>query len=150
MIVEILASFIASFAFGIVFNIRGKNLFFSALCGALGWFIYKGLLRFNTSDTTALFFASIGLSIYSEIFARILKTPVTTFVIVALIPLVPGGGMYYTMFEAIKGNVMMSLEIGIKTIASAGALAIGVILVSTITKILIKYSFDRKLKEKNI
>ena len=133
MIIEVLSAFIASFAFGIVFNIKGKNLFFSALCGALGWFIYKFSLRIGSSDTTALFLASVGLSVYSEVFARILKTPVTTFVITALIPLVPGGGMYYTMVEAITGDVMKSLEIGINTLASAGVLALGIILVSTIT-----------------
>ena len=143
MIIEVLAAFISSFAFGIVFNIKGKNLFFAALCGALGWFVYKFSLKLEYTDTTSLFLASLALSIYSEIFARILKTPVTTFVIAALIPLVPGGGMYYTMVEAITGDVMKSLEIGIKTIASAGTLALGIILVSTITKTIIK---NKKVK----
>lgn len=138
MTIEVIAAFISSFAFGIVFNIKGKNLFFAALCGALGWFVYKFSLKLEMTDTTSLFLASLALSIYSEIFARILKTPVTTFVIAALIPLVPGGGMYYTMVEAITGDVMNSLEIGIKTIASAGTLALGIILVSTITKTIIK------------
>lgn len=146
MIIEVLSAFISTFAFGIVFNIKGKNLFFSALCGALGWFVYKFSIKMGSSDTTALFFASVGLSVYSEIFARILKTPVTTFVIAALIPLVPGGGMYYTMVEAITGNVMKSLETGIKTLASAGVLALGIILVSTITKTLIKYNSSKKLR----
>ncbi|WP_066894025.1 threonine/serine exporter family protein [Clostridium nigeriense] len=143
MIIEVIAAFISSFAFGIVFNIKGKNLFFAALCGALGWFVYKLSLKLGITDTTSLFLASLALSIYSEIFARILKTPVTTFVIAALIPLVPGGGMYYTMVEAITGDVMKSLEIGIKTIASAGSLALGIILVSTITKTVIK---NKKIK----
>ena len=139
MIIEVVSAFIASLAFGIIFNIKNRNLFFAALCGALGWFVYKIFLNNGFSDTLSLFLASISLSIYSEIFARVLKTPVTTFIIVALIPLVPGGGMYYTMVEAITGNIMTSLEIGIKTIASAGVLAIGVILVSTITKTIVKY-----------
>lgn len=143
MILEVIAAFISTFAFGIVFNIKDKNLFFAALCGALGWFVYKFSLMFGISDTTALFLASLALSTYSEVFARILKTPVTTFVIAALIPLVPGGGMYYTMVEAITGDIMKSLEIGIKTIASAGALALGIILVSTITKTIIK---NKKVK----
>lgn len=147
MIIEIVSAFIASFAFGIVFNIKGKNLFFSALCGALGWFIYKFSMKMGSSDTMALFLAAVGLSVYSEIFARILKTPVTTFLIAALIPLVPGGGMYYTMVEAITGDIMKSLEIGIKTLASAGALALGVILVSTITKTIIKYNLSKRLKD---
>lgn len=143
MILEVIAAFISTFAFGIVFNIKDKNLFFAALCGALGWFVYKFSLMFGISDTTALFLASLALSTYSEVFARILKTPVTTFVIAALIPLVPGGGMYYTMVEAITGDIMKSLEIGIKTIASAGSLALGIILVSTITKTIIK---NKKVK----
>ena len=125
---------VASFAFGILFNTRGKKLIFAAICGALGWFVYKFSLLLGYTDITSLFLASISLSIYSEIFARVLKTPVTTFVIAALIPLVPGGGMYYTMVEAISGNIMKSLETGIKTMASAGALALGIVLVSTITK----------------
>lgn len=149
MIIEVLSAFIASFAFGIVFNIKGKNLFFSALCGALGWFIYKFSLKMGSSDTTALFLAAVGLSVYSEIFARVLKTPVTTFVITALIPLVPGGGMYYTMVEAITGNIIKSLEIGIKTLASAGTLALGIILVSTLTKTLLKYNSNKKIKTEN-
>lgn len=139
MILEIISAFIASFAFGIIFNIKGKNLFFASCCGALGWFVYKISLKLGATDTSSMFLASIALSAYSEIFARILKTPVTTFVVAALIPLVPGGGMYYTMYEAITGNIITSLEIGIKTLASAGVLAIGIILVSTITKAIVKY-----------
>ena len=138
MILEVVSAFIAAFAFGIVFNIKGKKLFFAAICGALGWFVYKLSLMFGYTDITSLFLASIALSVYSEIFARILKTPVTTFVVAALIPLVPGGGMYYTMVEAISGNIMKSLETGIKTMASAGALALGIILVSTLTKTFIR------------
>ena len=138
MILEVVSAFIAAFAFGIVFNIKGKKLVFAAICGALGWFVYKLSLMLGYTDITSLFLASLALSIYSEIFARILKTPVTTFVVAALIPLVPGGGMYYTMVEAISGNIMKSLETGIKTMASAGALALGIILVSTLTKTFIR------------
>ena len=138
MILEVISAFIAAFAFGIVFNIKGKKLVFASICGALGWFVYKLSLMLGYTDITSLFLASLALSIYSEIFARILKTPVTTFVVAALIPLVPGGGMYYTMVEAISGNIMKSLETGIKTMASAGALALGIILVSTLTKTFIR------------
>lgn len=143
MILEVIAAFISTFAFGIVFNIKGKNLFYAALCGALGWFVYKFSLMIGVANTTSLFLASLALSTYSEVYARILKTPVTTFVIAALIPLVPGGGMYYTMVEAITGDVMKSLEIGINTMASAGSLALGIVLVSTVTKTIIK---NKKVK----
>ncbi|WP_294401826.1 threonine/serine exporter family protein [uncultured Clostridium sp.] len=134
MIIQIFVSFIASLGFGIIFNIKGKNLIFAALGGGLSWFCYLCFNRQNMSDVLAFFLSSVIFSIYSEICARVLKTPVTTIVICALIPLVPGAGMYYTMYETITGNVSGAIELGLTTIANAGSLALGVIFVSTITR----------------
>ena len=47
--------------------------------------------------------------------------------------------MYYTMLEAVNGNVSKSLDLGLNTLASAGTLALGIIFVSTITKLLTVY-----------
>lgn len=134
MIIQTFVSFIASLGFGIIFNIRGKNLIFAALGGGLSWFCYLFFRNFSMSDVLSFFLSSVIFSTYSEICARILKTPVTTIVICALIPLVPGAGMYYTMYEAITGNITGSIELGLTTIANAGSLALGVVFVSTITK----------------
>lgn len=145
MIIQTFVSFIASLGFGIIFNIKGKNLIFAALGGGLSWFCYLFFNKFNISDVLSFFLSSIIFSIYSEICARILKTPVTTLVICALIPLVPGAGMYYTMYETITGNVLGAIELGLTTIANAGSLALGVIFVSTITRQITNF---KKVKSK--
>lgn len=134
MIWQSLVTIIASFGFGVVFNIRGKKLIFAALGGGLSWFIYLLFLKLGLSELISLFISSITISIYSEIFARVLKTPVTTLIISSLIPLVPGSGMYYTMNAIILGDLYQALDTGLETLAYAGTLAIGIILVSTITK----------------
>jgi len=134
MILETFATIIASIGFGIIFNIKGKNLIFSSLGGGLSWLIYSLGLNFNFSTISSLFIASICFSIYSEIFARILKTPVTTLIICCLIPLVPGGLMYNAMYEAITGNLYGALEHVIDTLSRAGTLASGIIFISTITR----------------
>lgn len=143
--IQTIASFIASCGFGIIFNIKGKKLFFAAIGGGLSWFVYALGLHLNLSTISSLFISSICFSIYSEIFARILKTPVTTLVICCLIPLVPGAGMYYTMYEAITGNVTGSLELGLNTLASSGTLVLGIIFVSTITRLI-----NRRKSKKNL
>ncbi len=148
MILETIIAFIATFGFGIIFNIKGKKLFFAAFGGALSWFIYSFSLNLGLTEISSLFLSSVIFSTYSEIFARILKTPVTTLVVCALIPLVPGGGMYYTMFEAVTGDINKSLALGLNTIASAGVLALGIIFVSTITKLIM--SHKRKIEIKNL
>ena len=147
MISETLITFIATLGFGILFNIKGKKLFFAALGGAISWFTYLLGLHFYLTPLSALFISSIIFSLYSEIFARFLKTPVTTLVICSLIPLVPGGGMYYTMYEAITGNIMKSLETGISTLARSGTLALGVIFVSTLTRLFVSAKRKREIKE---
>ena len=149
MIKETLVSFVASFGFGIMFNIKGKKLVFAAIGGGLSWFVYSLFLKLNVSNVLSLFISSVVFSIYSEICARILKTPVTTIVICALIPLVPGAGMYYTMYETITGNIMGSLEVGMSTLASAGMLALGVIFVSTITRQITNFRRIKKMRLEN-
>ena len=141
---QTLMAFIASLGFGVIFNIRGKKLFFAALGGAICWFTYSISLALDFSINLSLFISSISFSIYSEIFARILKTPVTTLVVCSLIPLVPGGGMYYTMLEVVHGNIEKSLELGLNALAAAGTLALGIIFVGTITKLIVRSNLYKK------
>lgn len=144
MIKEILIATISTFGFGIIFNIRGKNLIFASLGGCLGWLVYKIFINNGGTVIEAMFISSIIFSIYSEICARIFKTPVTTFVICALIPLVPGSGMYYTMYATVQGDIDKALQLGINTIAQAGTLAIGIILVSTVTRLITSYKNEKR------
>ncbi|PRR81964.1 threonine/serine exporter family protein [Clostridium vincentii] len=134
MILETIATTVASIGFGVMFNIKGKNLFFAALGGGLGWLVYSLGLSFDFSAISSLFIASVFFSIYSEVFARILKTPVTTLLICCLIPLVPGAGMYNAMYQAITSNLSGAIELAVDTTARAGTLSSGIILVSTITR----------------
>lgn len=145
MILQSLFSLIASLSFGIIFNIKGKKLIFAGIGGGLSWFTYSLCLNFKFSVLSSLLVSSIIFSIYSEILARLLKTPVTTIIIPALIPLVPGYGMYYTMYQAITGDINQSVNTGLNTLSSAGTLAIGVILVSSVFRQLNK-KHEGKLK----
>ncbi|GAA0721934.1 threonine/serine exporter family protein [Clostridium malenominatum] len=141
-----LYSFIATFAFSIIFNIKGKNLFFSALCGGISWFIYLISLGSNMSNTLSIFNGTLIAAIYAEIAARILKTPVTTFIICGILPLVPGGGMYYTMLDFTRGNLSVALETGWNTLTIAGAIAIALVLVSSVTKLITYKKLKLKIK----
>lgn len=145
MIEQVIVAFFAAFGFGIIFNIKGLKLIFSSIGGSLSWFCYLYLNTNGMSIILSLFISSIIFSIYSEICARYLKTPVTTIVICALITLVPGAGMYETMYQTILGNVSGALEIGLNTLASAGVLALGIIFVSTITRQVVNL---KRVKEK--
>lgn len=139
---------LATLAFAVLFNIRGEKILFAALGGGLSWFMYLLILNLTTSELLAYCVSSLIVGIYSEIMARILKTPVTTFIICGIITLVPGGGMYYTMLESIQGNVQKSLNLGLKTLFIAGAISIGVLLASTLARA-ITYHSKKNIKFRN-
>ena len=101
-IIQILASFCGSLGFGFLFNIRGKKLLFAALGGLLSWLLFLVLGLSPASEAVRYFLVAAALTLYSEIMARVLKTPTTTFCIVSLIPMVPGSALYYSMAAAIN------------------------------------------------
>lgn len=134
----------ASFGFAILFNVKGDKLFSAAFIGGIGGVVYDLSVFMGGSQAVSLFAASICISILSELFARLLKCPVTTFLICAIIPLVPGGGMYYTMLEVVQNNIDGAIIKGVDTIIQACSIAIGCILISSMTHIW--YQFKRKGK----
>jgi uncharacterized membrane protein YjjB (DUF3815 family) len=111
--------------------------------------VYLFSLEYYGSDLLGLFIASFAAGLYSESLARILKTPVTTFSICSIIPLVPGGGMYYTMLESVQGNINQFLSTGLNTMSSAGAIAVGILLASSITKVILIMNKKKKTSRIN-
>ena len=103
------------------------------LGGAVGWFVYLLAAPFG-NDIFQNFAGTVVLSIYAELMARLRRKPATGYLLVALFPLVPGGGIYYTMEYCIAGNTDLFLETGLHTLGVAGVLALGVLLVSSVVR----------------
>lgn len=127
-------AFFACAGYCLVFNMHGKALVLACLGGSLGWLVY---LLFNPlgNDIAQFFFATVATAIYSEIMARLMKRPATEFQIVALLPMVPGGGIFYTMEYCVIGNNEMFIQTGLHTLGIAGSLAMGILLVSSFVRL---------------
>ena len=129
-----LYAFLGCGAFCFIFELRRWWYILSAsVTGAVAWLVYLSLS--NLTDVNRYLLATIAAAILSEIFARLYKTPATVFLIIGIIPLVPGGGIYYTMEYALSGDNAQFLSTGLHTLGIAGALAVGVLLVSSLVKL---------------
>ena len=94
-------AFLACVGFCIVFEVRKIKFILSAsFTGFVSWFVYV-LFKFigtgTWAETVRFLIATIVVASLSEIFARILKAPAVIFLIIGILPIVPGGGIYYTM-----------------------------------------------------
>lgn len=132
----VLYAFAACAAFCVIFNIRGLNVLYASLGGALGWLVYLMTEPLGT-DIFRCFLAAIVISAYAEVVARFRKTPSTCYLIIALLPLVPGAGVYYTMKYCIQGQFEAFADTGMHTLLIAGAIALGVLLVISMVRLLI-------------
>ena len=143
---EGIASFFATIGFGYLFQVPKNRLVVIALIGMLGGIVYKLAIYFGTTESSALFMASILVSLLSEVAARKLKTPVTIFLACALIPLVPGSGLYYTMLDIVSNDFEMAFFTFISTIINACSIVIGCTLISSFIHTII--ALNRRFKAK--
>ena len=138
-------AFLACIGFSLLFNIHGAaGMLICAGGGALGWLVYLLAAPLVHSDIIQSFFAALAISAWSEIMARLRKCPVTSYLLVALFPLVPGGGIYYTMEHAMSGETSLFLESLLHTLGLAGALAVGVLMVASLARLVTNYQNHRR------
>lgn len=137
-------AFIACCAYCVIFNIRSSGMLVCSLGGALAWLVYLLADFVTSSDILQYFWAAVFLSIYSEVMSRVRKCPVTGYQLLAFIPLVPGAGIYRTMEYCINGETGLFFSTGVHTLGISGALALGVLLVSSVVRMF--YVFKKKRK----
>lgn len=128
--VQILSAMFASAGFACLFGVRHVRHFATATVGgALTWGIY---LLFDLAGLplfVCMFLAAIGGETYSQLMARLLRSPATVFMIPSIIPLVPGSMLFYTMSWALRGDLGKFSESGAETLISALAIAVGMVAV---------------------
>ena len=133
-LIQILMGFLGSLGFSVLFHIRGSKLIIASLGGLMSWTVFLTLEPLLPSEPIRYFLAAAAVTVYAEAFARIKKTPTTTFLVPSLIPLIPGGSLYYTMNYALNEQWAAFASKAIYTLELALALALGIIAVTTLSR----------------
>jgi uncharacterized membrane protein YjjB (DUF3815 family) len=133
-LIEILAAFAGTVGYGALFNVRGKKLLFAGLGGMCGWIIYLLLNTVIANEIICCLIVAVITSAYSEILARVLKTPATTFYIATLMPLIPGSALYYSINAAVGGDLQGFIHHISRTVEFAAALSVGIIVANTVAR----------------
>jgi len=127
-------SFVACAGFVIVFNIHGHGKLLCALGGAVTWAAYCVAEALGCEPLLCYFVATCTAAVFSEAMARVRKYPAISYLVISLLPLIPGAGIYYTALYAIRGDMALAGNYGINTLATAGVMAAGILVVSTVVR----------------
>ncbi|CDF58838.1 threonine/serine exporter family protein [Thermobrachium celere] len=145
---DFVLAFIGSFAGAILFNIERKNLIWAGICGGISWVVFKLFYIQTDRVVFSTFLAAFVCGVYSETMARKCKTPAFVFSIPGIYPLVPGITAYTTVRAIVEGRLIFAVNKGIETIGTAGAIAFGIMLASTVFQFVSKVNEGYKNKPK--
>lgn len=133
-ITQVSGAILACFASCYFFEAPKRLRFVLAAMGGLCWGGYLFFLQWYSVPISS-FLSSVIVAFVSHLLARHYKMPVTVFFIPGFFPLVPGAGMYKTVY----GYLLESPEKGAKelmeTMAIAGMIALAIFTVDTAFKV---------------
>ena len=135
-VLQCIFAIIASYGFVVIFNIHGFGSFLCALGGGITWAAFCVVQALGGQDLMCFFLSTVVAAIFAEIMARIRKCPAISYLISCLLPLIPGSGIYYAAQQAMQGNSAGFVSYAGRTLAIAGVMAVGILLVVTTTKVL--------------
>lgn len=128
MILQLIAAMVGTIGFALLFGVPRKYYIVGGLIGAAGWGIYCSTVN-TCGATIATLLATIVVMFLSRVASVCKKCPVTIFMISGIIPLVPGGGVYWTSYYFVMNQLSLAFETGYKAIKCAVAIVIGIVIV---------------------
>ena len=134
ILVVLVSSTIATMGIIMMFGIEKRVLLWALLSSVLCCGGYEFTLLMGGGLLWACLVGSALSAAYSDAMAHWLKVPATVLIIPGIVPLVPGGKLYYTMLAAVSSDPETFSLRGKEALLMAAGLAIGVIAVTAVAR----------------
>jgi len=128
----IICGTIGTLGFCMLFNVQKRRLLYGCLGGFITSLCYCICAELGMSVLIQNMLSAIAGALYAEIAARIIKAPAVVFLIPSVIPLTPGGSLYYTMNALVDGDMQGAEHYAARTLLIAVGIAVGIVFVSVI------------------
>lgn len=134
IVVVLVSSTIATMGIIMMYGIDKKVLAWALVSALLSCAGYELSMLCGLGLFLANAIGSALAAAYSDIMAHFLKVPATVMIITGIVPLVPGGRLYYTMLGAVRSDMQMFSENGKSVLLIAAGIAIGLIAVTAVSR----------------
>jgi len=147
---QAVAAFVGTLGFAVIFGVPRRNYIQTAVVATVGWISYM-LLNLHTGlgVVGATLFATVVVAVFSRWFARLFKTPQTIFLITGIFPMIPGGGIFWTVFFFVSRRIAPAAHSGAMALAVTLAIVLGIVLVSSLPKQLFSKKRRKTAKKNN-
>lgn len=134
LMLQVLSAFVGVVAVAISFQVPKKYLLLAGATGAGGWLVELVMEELLQSSIVSSFLAALLVAVLAQIFARVSKAPVTLYLVTGILPLVPGVGMYRTVYYLLQSNQELTSYYLSYTLQIAGMIALAIFVVDSCFK----------------
>ena len=133
---QLIAAFLGTLGFALVFKMKGSYLLFVSFGGFCTYGIFVIITFLGYSNFSAALISSMFVALLSEILARTLKAPTVIFLTTISISIVPGSSLYYSMRYLLLQDMANFAEAFKSTCSIAAGIVCGIVIISVVMKIL--------------
>lgn len=135
-LVQLLAAFVGTAAFAVLFGVPHRHYAACGLVGMLGWCAYLLTVRHSPlGPVGGTLIAAALIALMSTYTAKVRKCPSTVFLICGIFPLIPGAGVFWTSYYIISEQLHASMETGLLAFEATIAIVFGIIIAANLKKI---------------
>lgn len=126
LLAQAFTAYFGTVAFSILFRAPKRHFIACGFIGTVVWLCYLGVNALWHADTVAIFSGALAAILLSRVCAILYRTPVTIFLVAGIFPLVPGAGIYYTVYSAITADYYLAIAYFLSAFKTAFAIAIAI------------------------
>lgn len=143
MILQICAAMAGTVSFSLLFGVPRKFYPWCGLIGGAGWAVY--VLFSNVWEAAAASFAATVAVIFLSRAAAVKnRCPAMIFLISGIFPLVPGAGIYWTVYYLVTNQLRLAVYTGYEAVKAAVAIVLGIVFVFELPQGMFQWLADRK------
>ena len=133
--VQLPAAFIGTVGFAVLFGTPRRYYLACGFTGMVGWAVYIVLTWYTglLSVAGAAFFGALAVALTSDLLSVAKRCPATVFLICGIIPLVPGGGIFWTVYYLVSDQLQLAATTGFTALKVTIAIAGGIITLAALT-----------------
>ena len=124
-VVALLGSFVGTLGFAIFMHAPKRAWLPASLIGAVSYGLYWMLLQFGVYEPLSIFIGALLGSLLAQYCARRMRMIATIFLLLAMIPLVPGTGLYRCMALLAQEAYREGVDAGVRAMVDIVMIAFG-------------------------
>lgn len=143
--VQAVAAFLGTVGFAVLYGVPRKEYIHASVCSTIGWIAYLAMIRLaGATVIESTFVATLVVVLVSRFMAVDRRCPVIVFQICGVFPLIPGAGIFWTVYYIVNKQLSEAFSSGFTALGMAVAIVLGIIFITSLPGRMFKISAKRR------